>query len=156
MPIIFTFYVEATPIVEPLSDDMLIMTFSDEVVVDDVYLDPATYGIEIIDGAGEAVEVREVQAPQDGLTTYDVILVLDKPTHGTHYRVSTVTDLNGRDGDPVGGSSDFIARRTKTENMLRALPQHFNTRPDSIIRAFVTAIGIQDDIIGGSRNDTFE
>ncbi len=146
--------VDDAPIVDPLSDDTVLMTFDTEIVVNAAARDLDAYDIVIVTGAGEAVSVREVLLPQDSLTTTEVVLVVDKPTHGTHYRV-TATGLSGRDGSPVGGVSDFIGRRTKAEDMIRTMPSHYNTRADSVMRAMLTAIGIQDEIIGGSRDDTF-
>lgn len=154
MSILFTFSVEDAPVVEPLSDDMLRIVFDTEFVVNATARTPGAYTISVVEGDGQAVSVREVLLPQNSLTATEVILVVDKPTHGTHYRV-TATGLNGRDGTFVGGASDFIGRRTKTEEMLRTMPSHYNMRADSLLRSVVTAIGIQDDIIGGSRSDSF-
>jgi hypothetical protein len=154
MPSIFTFSVEDAPVVEPLSDDMIKITLDTEIVVDATARQIGAYNISVVAGSGEAVSVRKVLLPQDSLTASEIILVVDKPTHGTHYRV-TATGLNGRDGTLVGGASDFIGRRTKTEEILRAMPSHYNISADSILRSVLTAIGIQDETIGGSRNDTF-
>jgi hypothetical protein len=154
MPVIFTFFVEEAPIVDPLSDDTIRIIFDAEIVRDARLSEPGAYDIVIVSGTGDSVSVREVLVPQDSMTTTEVILVVDKPTHGTHYRV-TATSLNGRDGGLVGGTSDFIGRRTKAEDMIRAMPTHYNTQADSVLRQVLTAIGIQDEIIGGSRDDTF-
>lgn len=154
MSILFTFSVEEAPYVDPLADDMVRIIFDSEIVADSAALNPENYTISLVDGGGEAVSVRRVLLPTNSRTTSEVILVVDKPTHGTHYRVSA-TGLKGRDGSPVGGTSDFIGRRTKTEEMLRSIPNHYNTGADSIIRAVVTALGIEDDYIGGSRSDLF-
>jgi hypothetical protein len=39
--------------------------------------------------------------------------------------------------------------------MLKSMPSHFDMRPESLVRNLITAISLQDDIIGGSRRDEF-
>ena len=153
MSILFTFSIEEAPLVEPLTNDTIRITFDSEVVVDSLFSDTGSYVVAVVEGEGP-VSVREVLTPEDSRTTRSVILVVDKPTHGTHYRV-TVAGLTGRDGALVGGSSDFFGRRTKAEDMVRSMPMHYSRRPDSLIRNILTAIGIEDETIGGSRDDTF-
>lgn len=154
MPVLFTFSVEEAPSADPLADDIVLMTFEKEAVVDSKFSNPNTYTVTRVSSEGQDVAIRGVIVPKNSRTTKEVALVLDKPTHGAHYRI-TASNLNGRDGNPVGGSGDFIGRRTKTEDMIRVISSHYNTAPDSVIRQVLTAIGVQDDIIGGSRNDFF-
>lgn len=137
---------------EPLTDDTVRFTFESEIVLDSRSTDLSAYEISVVSGPGEPVSIREVLIPQDSRTSTFVILVVDKPSHGTHYRV-TATGINGRDGGTVTGAGDFISRRTKTEDILRTIPGHYNTAAPSLLRAVFTAIGIEDELIGGSRND---
>lgn len=141
--------------VDPLSDDTVMITFADELLVDTAYLDPNSYEVTLVSGDGEDVSVRSVVSAQDAKTINDVILVLDKPTYGAVYSIA-VAGLSSRSGGAISGTASFAGRGTKTESMIRALPAHYNTRADSVIRAVLTAIGIQDDIIGGSRDDDLD
>jgi hypothetical protein len=153
MPVSFSFSVEELPVVEPLAEDVLEVVFERGVVVDAKFTDLTNYDIVVVSGTGD-IAIRSVLAPTDSRVTNKIILRVDKPTEGTHYRVS-VTGLSGRDGAVVGGSSDFIGRRTKGGDMIRSMPSHYDTRVGSILGAVLTAIGIEDDIIGGSRSDFF-
>jgi len=154
MPISFTFSVEEYPLIDPVADDMIRITFAKEVLVDARSANPAAYEVTLVGGSGPALTVREVLLPKTARTSRYVILVVDKPLYGTHYRV-TVTGIYGRDGAPIGGTSDFIGRRTKAADMVRGIPSHFSKKPESLIRTILTAIGIEDETIGGSRSDTF-
>ncbi len=155
MPVLFEFSVEEEPTVEPLQlgnsqTNTLRVTLSEQVIVDAVYRSPDSYSVSIVEGEGP-VSVRRVLVPRsDVLAINEIVLVLDKPTEGTHYRVS-VLGLNGRDGAKVGGVGEFIASRTKVGNMIRAMPLHFDRRPESVIVAILTAIGQSDETIGGDQ-----
>ncbi len=154
MPIIFTFYVEEVPAADMLSNDTLVLTLSAFVVVDSAFFDINNYSVSVVSGSGP-VSIREVFTPKNNITTTDQIIVsVDKPTIGTHYQLH-VGDLHGLTGALVGGSGDFIARRTKTQSLVDSLPHHYDTRYASVIRQILTAVGISDDLIGGSRSDSF-
>ena len=153
MPIVFSFSVEELPSVEVLSENTIHVVFEEEVVVDSTFRDLSRYDVSVVSGSGD-VAVRMVLVPTRARATDQVVLVLDKLTGGTHYRV-TVSGLNGRSGSLVGGTSDFVGRRTKGGDMLRSMPSLYNKQPGSIINAILVAVGREDDLIGGGRDDFF-
>lgn len=125
------------------------------IVVDAAYNDPANYNISVVSGPGQGVSVRRVLPTNDD-TTSEIILIMDKVSRGTTYEVSIGAALRSSLGQSVVGTAQFVGRRTKTENMIRSLPAHFNTHPESIVRSIVTAIGLADETIGGSQDDPLD
>jgi hypothetical protein len=125
--------------------------FTDEIVTDSRYYDVNNYSIAVVEGTGP-VEVLSV-LPTNETASLELILVTQPMTHGTTYSltIDEFVDRSGNEFSLVGG---FIYRDTKSDSALRSIPRHFDNRPASIIAAFVTAISINDDIIGGSRSDT--
>lgn len=134
-----------------LGEDVVVLTLNNTVVVNDNFRDVNNYSISIVEGTG-AISVRAVIIPKNKLTTNQIILEVDRPTKGTTYEVS-INNLDTTDGLGVTGSAAFIGRRTKLESMLKSLAQHWDKRPNSVIRNFLAAISIEDDRIGGSRLD---
>lgn len=124
--------------------------FTDEVVVNDAYNDINNYDISIVEGTGP-VEVVSVLSTNES-TTLELILVTQPMTAGTTYSLA-VTQLFRRGGTTFNLVGSFIYRDTKTDSALRSIPKHFDKRETSLIATLLTAIGRQDDLLGGSRND---
>jgi hypothetical protein len=125
--------------------------FNDEVIVNDLYNDPSNYSISVVEGEGP-VEVVGI-LHNNKSSSLDVILITQPMTFGTTYSVA-VTELSARDGTPQSFTGSYVSRNTKTDSLLRSIPKHFDKRPTSLLSALLLAMGISDDIIGGSRNDS--
>ena len=139
--------------IEVLSLKSILLEFTDELVVDDVYKNPESYIIDVVTGAGP-VRVKRVLGI-NGTASRTIILVTETMTRGTRYRVTSL-GLNGRDGTSGSASGDFIARETKQDSTARSCPRHFDPRPESLISSVLAATSREDDLIGGARDDTFE
>jgi hypothetical protein len=74
-------------------------------------------------------------------------------TAGSTYQLE-IEELANREGSTFGVFGQYIYRDTKSDSGLRSIPKHFDKRPSSLIATMTTAIGVSDDAIGGSRNDT--
>lgn len=125
--------------------------FTDEVVVDSRYYDVSNYTLSVVDGEGP-VEVVSV-LPTNESATLELILVTQPMTVGTTYSL-VIDELANREGATFGVTGAFIYRDTKSDSALRSIPKHIDKRPTSLVATLLTAIGVQDDIIGGSRSDT--
>jgi len=125
--------------------------FDIPVVVDAAYLSPSSYTVTVIEGTGP-VAVRGVVVPT-ALTASSTLLEIDAMTAGTLYEVSS-TDLSSTVGSDVVGTARFVGRRTKAETLLKTLPRHFDPRPAALITGLGMAMGMSDDLIGGSRSDS--
>jgi len=132
------------------SKKLVRILFDDEVIVNDTYNDPSNYSISVVDGSGP-VEVVGV-LPTNETTSLEVILITQPMTPGTKYSIS-ITELSNRSGITFSVLGLYYARDTKVDSILRSIPSHFDKRPTSILASILTAIAINDDIIGGSRND---
>lgn len=136
-----------------ISKRLVRITFDDEVVVDDSYNDPTNYAISVVNGSGP-VEIVGV-LPTNQNASLDVILITQPMTETTKYAIS-FTQLFSRSGVSFSLIGNFIARETKTDSILRSIPQHYDKRPISNLSAILTAISISDDLIGGSRKDNID
>ncbi len=137
---------------ELIAADAVRVRLEAPIVVDDEYNDRDNYTITIVEGGSGTVTVRSVLPTNEDITT-EVILIMDRLVGGLTYEVSLGTNLKSADGQSVVGTARFVGRKTKTENMLKGLPRHFNTSSTSTIRQILTAIGVSDDLIGGSLDE---
>jgi len=135
--------------IDLISADVLRIRLDLPVIVDAAYNDPTNYTISVLSGPGQALHIREVLPIQTD-TASDIMLVIDRIDKGTTYVVTVGAAITSTKGQNVVGSSQFVGRSTKTENMIKGLPAHFNKTPKSTIRNIMAAIGISDDLIGGS------
>jgi len=140
--------------VELVTDKLIRINLDLPVVVDAAYNDPTNYAVTLTSGDGQLVTVRAV-LPTSEDTIQDIILVVDRVSRGATYQVSISNAITSASGQTVTGSGRVTGRRTKAEGMIKSLPVHFNNRPDSLICCILSAIGLQDDTIGGSQDDTF-
>jgi len=110
---------------------------------------------------GEAVNVLEVLPPSnDVYVDQFVYLRTTKHTEGASYDVTyrNLTDSAGRHVGLIGEWADavpYVSRITKTVQVLKSIPAHFDVGETSLIRNLLTAISLSDDALGGSRNDSF-
>ena len=125
--------------------------FTNEVVTNSTYYDPNNYTISLIDGEGP-VEVISILSTNEK-ATLGLVIVTQPMTAGSTYSLA-ITNMFNREGGNFSLVGDFIYRDTKSDSTLRSIPKHFDKRATSLIASLVTAIGITDDVIGGSRNDT--
>lgn len=139
--------------VEFIADNVLRFTFTTEMVVDDAYFEVSNYTVAFADSVGTDVNPRFVIPPTAGITDTNVVLLrTDAHTPGTNYSF-TVSTLKRRNGSVMTtGTAIRPARKTKTNSMIRSLPQHFDKRPESTIRLIMTAIALEDELIGGNRS----
>ncbi len=137
-----------------LAHNLILLRFDADLVVDSAYLDPTNYAVEVVDGSGP-VAVRRVLRVND-LVSEEVILVTDRMTLGTTYRVYTSASISARNGSPATTTGLITSRDTKVDSILRSLPKHFDKTPESTIASLLTAVARQDELIGGGRSDLFE
>jgi hypothetical protein len=133
-----------------LTPTLIRLTLTDEVVVDDAYYDPANYYLTTPTGVGP--EILGVLLSNSPTTPY-ILLTTNTMVEGTTYTLN-FSDLSLRTGLELSIIGDFIARPTKLSSLLRSIPSHYDTRSSSNLFGFLAAIGVSDDIIGGSRNDS--
>lgn len=134
-----------------LGNNLVVLYFDNEVLVNEIYLDPSSYSVTLYDGDGDDVAVIEV-LPVSEPALNRVYLRTSYHTAGATYQV-TATGLTTREGGPMAGDFKFMSRRTKLDSMYSNLPAHFSNAPNSILKNILLAISLSDDIIGGSRDD---
>lgn len=131
------------------------------VVATGSYLDPNNYFIALhADSpiAGDAVQVLRVLPPtQNALVVNYIYLETTPHTNGADYDLTfgILQSPTGLTLYPQGSPVPYASRRTKAMSVLNSLPAHFDKRVDSLLHALCSAIGEQDDKIGGSRSDGF-
>lgn len=123
------------------------------IVVDNEYKNVENYQI-TPDGSTATLRIRKVLAPKNDLVVNFVDVLVDPPVEGVIY-LAQVQNLRYRAGGTLSAGGYFKARNTKASLAQKSLPGHFSKDPEHNIAALVSAIGISDDLIGGSRDDTF-
>lgn len=125
------------------------------------YLDTSNYIIDLSPDSkvpGDPVRVLRVLPPtQDVLVVSHVYLETTPHTNGADY-TATFGTLQSPSGLTVYAQSapvPYASRGTKPMNILNNIPSHLDKRVDSLLHAICSAIGEQDDKIGGSRSDRF-
>lgn len=133
-----------------IASDMISITFSEDAKVDDALRNPANYTVTPL-GGGAPVGVVSVQAG-NGIRTNFISLLITDFTVGADYLV-TVSNIVGADGSALSATlntGQFTGRPTKTDLALTHRETLFGRDPDSIIRNVLTALAMEDDLIGGS------
>ena len=150
-PVVNRQYIVVVPTdITVLSKTLMRTILSEAVVVDAAYLDPSNYSLTTTTGAGpDIVGVL----PHDDTASLSIVLVTNAMIEGTTYTLS-FSGLSLRTGLELSIVGDFIARPTKLDSLLRSIPNHYDTRSGSNLHVFLTAVGISDDLIGGSLNDS--
>ena len=150
--------------IDILDANKIRIIFSGNVIVDENLLNPDNYLIEFSDNEGftdvEAISVTPsvpdvlVDATQANEVSARWVEVLTSyHTPGQSYRI-TVLNVLAVDGAVVEENPlDATARRTKVDQVLSNVTKHFDKRLGSAPRALLTAIGLEDDRIGGSLNE---
>lgn len=134
------------------------LALNTQVIVNASYKNAANYAANVNNATvipGNPVNIVRVIPPAQDVLVADYVYLETTPfTDGAVYNI-TFLSLDTLDGvsASLGFSRAVQARVTKTMLMLKSLPSHFDKRVDSLLHALVSAISIQDDIIGGSRND---
>ena len=138
--------------IDVVGKNLLTVFFTVEVVVNSTYLDTATYSI-VRQTAGDDITVRSVLLPENDIKVINhVQLEVSQHSVGTRYEL-TATDMTTTGGAVTSTSGEFLSTRTKTDVMMASVPRHFNANTASTVRGVIEAIGVMDDLIGGSRND---
>lgn len=135
------------------------LSLNTQVIVNAAYLAVSNYSIAVRSDTPittYGVNVVCVIAPAQDVLIADYVYLETTPfTNGGTYDVSFAS-LDTLDGiASLSAVMPTQARVTKTMLMLKSLPSHFDKRLNSLLHAVVSAISLQDDQIGGSRNDEF-
>ena len=133
-----------------IASDMVSITFSEDAKVDAALRDPANYVVTPV-GGGTPVNVISVQAGNEIRTNFISLLITDF-TVGADYLV-TVSNIVGADGSTLSATlntGQFTGRPTKADLAITHRETLFGRDPNSIIRNVLTAIAMEDDLIGGS------
>lgn len=143
-----------------IAADLIRVNLSFSARLDTNYTDPLNYIIFPNPGSeitGEGVAVKKVIIPSNDVVVASFVYLNTTPhTLGAEYRVSygKLYDSSGT-LVPCTNSVPYACRTTKTMQMLKSIPSHFDHEVTSIIRNLITAMSLEDDTIGGSRKDEF-
>ena len=157
--------------VDYIAQDLIKLNLGFSARVDATYLNPANYQItpyNISPIAAISVAVEEVIAvnnygknviasPVNAAVAASVVFLrTTRHAPGANYEV-TFTELHTTNGSIITQDTavPYQARITKVDSILKSAPAHFDRRTSSIIRNILSAIGVQDDQIGGSKKEEF-
>ena len=90
-----------------------------------------------------------------GTTIY---LIITDFSVGEDYTVTVSTSINNPSGgniDSTANTAQFRGRDTKIDSILVSRPSMYDTSVGTTLRSLLDAIGREDDLIGGSRDDSF-
>lgn len=116
---------------------------------DNAFYDVSNYTI--MSSQGNVLGVRGI-VPLSRSTTAFILVETDTQSEPLEYTVS-VSGIHQRDGSPVSAQASWLARTTKGQTCLNNMPPTWSRSPSSNIASVLTAIGMSDDLIGGSRKD---
>lgn len=129
--------------------DYLEVQFESTVAVNSDLLDPTNYTLTPTSQAVNSVTVKDVVSGAERRPT-NVFLVITPPTFDAEYTI-TVANIVSSDGSVFTGplTATFTPSLTKLDNLLSTVPRLYDIRPKSNLRALFTAIGREDQRIGG-------
>jgi len=145
-----------------VNPDLIRITISVRVRIDSDFLNPGNWIITVAEGNPSAadVECTKVLVPTDPniVATDTVFLQTTQHSADSIYEIRFL-HLAATNGFPLFVSQPRVfpyrSRKTKVDQILNSLPNHFDKRVESNIRSLLTAISLQDELIGGARNDSF-
>lgn len=129
---------------EILNFKLVRLNFNTSLTTDSNFYNPDNYSIP---GLG----VKRV-VPLSRQVSSFVLLETELQSETVEYTVS-VSNLLTRDGSSVAASASWVARTTKGQTAVNNMPSVWSRSPNSRVASLLTAIGEQDDLIGGSRKD---
>lgn len=133
------------------AQDLIEVSFEEPMKNDDLLQAPEAYLIMPVTD-GQSVTVTGVQTGSE-IAPRKIYLIVTRFTNGKLYRIS-FQNLYGLTGAVLTPTDcKFIGRTTKQDSMIRSRPQMLDMTPDATLRKVLQAIGRQDDLLGGSRND---
>lgn len=136
-----------------IAHDIIRVVFNMNMKSDAAMALKTNYIVDESGGNGIPVVVRGVLVPR-GTTVDTIELVVSDFTVGEKYYV-IANNLVTPAGVSISefNAAPFIGRRTKVDSMMESMPALYNLNPGSDLRGLFNAIGMADDLIGGSRND---
>jgi hypothetical protein len=143
-----------------IASDLIRLNLSFSARIDTDYKNIAGYYITGHAGSpivGVSVNVLAVLIPKNDVVVSPFVYLHTTPhTLGAEYEVNygKLYDSSGV-LVPAGPNVPYQSRSTKTVQMLKSVPSHFDRQVESLIRNLVTAVSLEDDTIGGSRKDVF-
>jgi hypothetical protein len=154
--------------VEAIALDTIRINLTMHAVVNDDYNDVNNYILR--NSKGERVEILNVIVSNNVTWPFIVLHTRNLVESGTYELVvHNIISNKGHviDTVPPGTPSDFLARetelaerrstssftywRTKTDSAISSIPKIYDTTATSNLRALLTAIGLEDNIISGRR-----
>lgn len=145
----FTVFVESADVV---ANDMVSLKFGQLMKNNDLLSSTESYSV--TDG-NNTILVKNVITGSASYT--DIIyLQINKFQVGATYTITanaSLSDTTGSQLDPERNFAQFVGRETKIDNYLVSAPDMYSKDPTSVIRSVISAILIEDDKIGGNRND---
>lgn len=134
--------------VDLINYKLIRVQFNNVLTTDDAFYNLANYAITF---GGGSLAVRNI-TKLTGTTTSYILIETDLQVETTEYTV-TMNGMHLRDGTVVSASASWIARTTKGQTCIDNMPAIWSKAPNSRIGSMLTAIGMEDDRIGGSRKD---
>jgi hypothetical protein len=140
--------------VDVIARDQIVLEFNAPMRNEPALLDVANYAITPV-GAGQSVNVISVLSG-NRVNPTQIQLIITNFSIGEKYLITVSSGIHVVDGtslDASGRTGHFVGRRTKIDSLISSRPQMYDVRPTSVLRTILTAIGRQDDLLGGSRKD---
>ena len=131
-----------------VAEDIIKLTFSEELAVEQFLLSKYSYSIDSL-GDAYPVVVKQVLVPE-GPTTLNLFLQVSKLAPGGTYKITVSATLYQKSGIPVAPYAKvWNHHRTKVDAVIAGLADLFDTRERSNLRGLLEAIMISDELIGG-------
>lgn len=133
------------------SSTQIFVSFDSSIKTDNQLFDKSNYTL--TDSNSNLINIiRVIEVPS--VTVSTIFLEVEPLSDGVEYTVTlTAANITAADGttlDPNANFAKFIGRQTKTDLVIKNKPSFYNTKIGSNIYAITSAIGRQDDLIGGS------
>lgn len=145
--------------VDIITDSLVRITFSREVLVNTAYYNSNNYTINLFNTLSTDANVRKILQPfqpasdQHALVSNVSMVVTDPLTIGSRYTFS-VNNVTDRSGSAIVPSfTHRYSRRTKTQSAANSLPPNYDLRNESTTFNILAAISRSDDLLGGTEQE---
>lgn len=136
------------------AQDTIQITFSLPIKADVNLRNPDNYKFTPLDG-GQPVVPFALLIANGASSVTEVFVIVNSFTLGKEYQIDVMGLILASGVEATVDPSKFIGRQTKEDSIINSRPDMWDMDPLSQypLRGILQAIGRQDDLIGGSRND---
>jgi hypothetical protein len=140
--------VQTTIAISVITLDTLRVQFAIPVSVDRASV-ISNYALSVVTAGAGSISLKSIRSYTENRSIEYIDLEITRPSLEATYKLSItgLADVNGATITETIGY--FVSKPTKVDSMIRSINRMYDTSLSSNIRGILTAVGLEDEILGG-------